>query len=130
MTEKRKIILVIDDDPDVRMLIEAALGMAGYEVRQASNGAKGLDVLKEMTPDAIITDAIMPVLDGHQFIRKLREFTGKNRIPVLMLTGQNQGGSRDAAEQPDEYLPKPFTILHLQEKIDRLTGTSRESSAH
>ena len=101
MTEMRKIILVIDDDPDVRMLIEAALGMAGYEVRQASNGAKGLDVLKEMTPDAIITDAIMPVLDGHKFIRKLREFTGKNRIPVLMLTGQNQGGSRDAAEQPD-----------------------------
>ena len=115
-------ILIVDDDPDIRLLLDFNLSKSGYEVLEAANGAEALDIIKEHEVNLVVTDLTMPVMDGYELIKNLRESPGTSKIPVLMLTAREEERiSRAGMANPfDDYLPKPFATADLREKIEKL----------
>lgn len=106
-------ILVIDDEPGVRDLLEDALSGAGYRVETATNGADGLDQLRRRSADLCVVDINMPTMNGFEFLEKLRTHDAKT--PVLMLTARDtpsdvEQGLREGA---DDYVRKPFSVEEL-----------------
>jgi DNA-binding response OmpR family regulator len=82
----RPLILVVDDDPDIRALLEHDLAAAGYEVAEADGAMSARQRIEERSPDLIIADINMPQTSGIEFVASLREEPGKARIPVMYLT--------------------------------------------
>ncbi len=120
MNRSKKKILIVDDDPDIRLFLEFGLKKAGFEILQAANGAKALDILKEHTPDLIITDAMMPVLDGYGLIQAVKKETAWSRIPMIMLTGRDSEKTTEGTLQPEVYMEKPFATAAILVKIEAL----------
>ncbi|MEK8017802.1 MAG: response regulator [Candidatus Parabeggiatoa sp.] len=89
-----KKILMVDDDDDLRKLLGIYLNMAGYEIFHAIHGEDGKEQLKTLTPDLIILDMMMPVLDGMGFLRWLRIDAQQKNIPVLSLTGRSHSKTK------------------------------------
>ena len=77
-------VLVVDDDPDKSSLLEVALGMEGYDVRTATNGLEALAVVESYQPDLIITDVMMPEMNGYELARRIRENSQTRFIPVIL----------------------------------------------
>ena len=118
-------ILVVDDEPSIRLLIQTALSTFGYEVFLASNGAEALDVAKKNPVDLIITDVKMPIMDGHEFIKILKSSNELSNIPILLLTAVGVE-PMTAAGLPDDYLFKPFRLSELQSKVGKwLSGKGK-----
>ena len=117
-------ILVVDDEPAVRDALERALRTAGYVVRLAANGAEGLEAVADQHPDLVVLDVLMPVMDGFEACRRLRE--AGDRTPVLMLTARDAIGDRvdglDAGA--DDYVVKPFALDELLARIRALLRRS------
>lgn len=106
-------ILIIDDEPGVRDLLEDALGNAGYQTQCATNGADGLDQLRRRSADLCIVDINMPTMNGFQFLEKLRAHDTKT--PVLMLTARDSSDDveRGLRVGADDYVRKPFSLEEL-----------------
>ena len=85
-------IMVVEDDPESRTLLRALLWTEGIEVWEARNGQEGLDLLPHARPALIILDLLMPVMDGHQFLHRIRADRRFEAIPVIVLTGQAPEG--------------------------------------
>jgi diguanylate cyclase (GGDEF)-like protein len=79
-------VLVVDDDPDKRMLLTVALQMAGYEVRTANDGEEGLAAVEAYPPDLIITDVMMPKVDGYELARRVRANPLTRFLPIIIQT--------------------------------------------
>jgi len=117
-----KKILIVDDDPDIRLLVDFHMSSEGYEVLEASDGMDALNIINENTVDIIITDITMPNMDGYELIRKLKESKKGIDIPIILLTGKKEEDSiitENTEYQPDEFLSKPFTKDALLKKIDK-----------
>ena len=115
-------ILVVDDSPTEVHVFKKLLVKQGYRVIAASDGQEGLDVAKRAHPDLIIMDVVMPVLNGFQATRKLRNDRETADIPVIMVTTKGQEtdinwGKRQGA---NEYLIKPIMPVELLSKIKAL----------
>ncbi len=106
---ERPQLLVIDDNDDIRLLIAQLLGDT-YEVHQAANGREGLAKAARLVPDLIICDVMMPVMDGLECCRRIKEEVSTSHIPVLMLTACSQDEQRLEGYKSgaDGYLSKPF----------------------
>jgi two-component system, OmpR family, alkaline phosphatase synthesis response regulator PhoP len=115
-----KKILIVDDDPDVRLFLEFNLKKKGFEISQAANGAKALEILKDHIPDLIITDMMMPILDGYGLLEAVKKNTELSHIPVIMLTGEDDKEVVKRAIQPDESTKKPFSKADILAKIEKL----------
>ncbi|HEY2261403.1 MAG TPA: response regulator transcription factor [Streptosporangiaceae bacterium] len=127
MTSSR--VLVVDDDPDVRDSLSRALRYAGYQVITAVHGGEALDVVARSPVDLIVLDVLMPILDGFEACRRLRE--RGDATPVLVLTARDAVDDRvtglDAGA--DDYLVKPFALGELQARVRALlrrTQTQRD----
>ena len=115
-------ILVVDDMELVRAELRQALEMSGYTVEEAKNGIEALEIMKSYQPDLIITDIVMPDMDGVEIIRKLRNTGVSTKIIAI-----SDGGSRalhsylSAAEKlgADAVCPKPFKINDLLDTVKR-----------
>ncbi|HTU07607.1 MAG TPA: response regulator transcription factor, partial [Trebonia sp.] len=116
----RSRLLVVDDDPDVRDSLRRALGYAGYAVATAANGMEALSSLSRSPVDLVILDVLMPMLDGLDACRALRE--RGNTIPVLLLTARDAVDDRVAGLEAgaDDYLVKPFALRELQARVNAL----------
>ncbi|MHB1906734.1 MAG: response regulator transcription factor [Acidimicrobiales bacterium] len=106
-------ILVVDDEPGVRDVLQDALEGAGYEVVTAANGAEGLDQLRRHHADLCVLDINMPTVNGFEFVERLRE--SGSRTPVLMLTARDSSGDveRGLRLGADDYVKKPYNLQEL-----------------
>lgn len=106
----KKCVLVVDDDPMVIKVLKEPLVKAGYQVLVASHGLEALQVVKTKTPDLIILDILMPLLDGFRTARILKFDKRFKNIPIVVLTSRATEGERKIGEQvgADEYVYKPF----------------------
>jgi len=120
-------LLVVDDDPFIARLLEIELAAAGYIVRVANDGAQALDLVREDPPELVITDVMMPHVDGFELTRQLRQDPRTATISVIILTAR--GLSADKLEGfaigADDYIVKPFDTPEL---LARVRGVLRRSS--
>ncbi|HOY09321.1 MAG TPA: response regulator transcription factor [Candidatus Omnitrophota bacterium] len=119
-----KKILIVEDEKDLRMLVAEQLKMAGYEVHQACDGEEGFAKAREIQPDLILSDVIMPKKDGNQFYKELKKTDFGKNIPFVILTAR--ANMRDYFEilQVDSFMEKPFTMQELLEKINAALSQS------
>ena len=117
-------ILVIEDDPSVRTLLDKALRAKGYAVVTCDDGLEGLTMLERTRPDLIIVDIMMPRLDGMTFVRAIKGHEATKPIPVVFLTSNNdprtmiQGINLGAKH----YITKPFQLDELLGKVAKALG--------
>ena len=117
-------LLLVDDEENLRSMLQAALRHVGFEVHPATTGREALDLAAKLRPDLIVLDVMLPDLDGFEVCRRLR--SEGSRVPVLFLT------ARDATEDKvrgltlggDDYLVKPFS---LEELVARAQAVLRRS---
>lgn len=121
MTEP-KTILVCDDDPLLVDLLEYRLSSRGYAVAVARDGGEALAWLKGHRPDAVILDAMMPVIDGYEVLRHIRENSETADVPVIMLTARKQERDIVGALElgANDYIVKPFIPEELTARLSRL----------
>ena len=129
---RKEKIVVIDDDPDILDVLQLTLS-GHYSVFCAANGKEGLELVKAKSPDMVITDYMMPVMNGPEFCRNLRKDILMQHLPVIMLTGK--GETRDMVSGnesgADDYLVKPFEPETLLARIRMiLKRTTRSLDAN
>ena len=121
-----KIILVIEDQPEIRKLICMTMDYDGFEVHEAENGDSGLRMVKALRPNIVLLDVMMPgQLDGIQVCERIRADPEIAHIPVVLLTARGQQSDLEAGRRAgcDAYLTKPFSPLQLIETVEQLTTT-------
>ncbi len=122
-----KKLLLIDDDPNLILLVQDYLEFRGYAVITAENGREALDILKEEIPDMIICDVMMPEMDGYAFVKNVRENPRTEWIPVLFLSakGQSQDRVKGLNTGADVYMVKPF---EPEELVAQVESTLKQAS--
>jgi DNA-binding response OmpR family regulator len=117
---QRSRVLIIEDEQDLASLVQVNLELAGYEALLASDGAEGLAYARRTKPDLILLDVMMPVLDGWQVLRALKDEPGLQDIPVIMLTalGEERDIIRGNLQGALRYLTKPFEMRALLDAIE------------
>ena len=121
-------ILVVDDDPSVRSFLRRGLSLEGYAVQLASSGEEGLTVAEATAVDLVILDLMMPALDGHQTLSRLR--VKSPSLPVLLLSGRDDPDEQKRLLEAgaDAYLVKPVGFAELLAEVRRLMGGPGSSS--
>ena len=118
-------ILVVEDEPHIRKVLEYNLKLDGFEPHLAEDGANGLKKAREIMPDVILLDWLMPEMDGLQVLTELKSDPVTQHIPIFMLTAK--GMLSDVSEAidmgADDYITKPFDLMQLgktiREKLDK-----------
>lgn len=124
-----KKILIIDDNLTFTALLKNQLKEKGYDVATAAEGFDGLSQIIIEDPDLIILDALMPKMNGLQFIKKLRENEPMRKIPVIMISGKPNIQEFFSDFIIEEFLQKPFDMPVLLEKIEKLIGKPPRADA-
>ena len=118
-------ILVIEDEEHIRTIISYNLKLDGFEVYLAENGLIGLEMARQIKPDLILLDWMMPGMDGLQVLSELKDNLITKSIPVFMLTAKSLMAEvgRALYEGADDYITKPFDVVELgqilKEKLEK-----------
>ena len=130
-SEDIPVILLVEDEADYRLLIASDLE-EDYQVVEAANGKEGLAKALETIPDLVVTDLMMPVMDGIELCRSLKAVVETAHIPVVMLTAKTAVESQVEGLQTgaDDYVTKPFNMLLLRARISNLLETRRLLRRH
>ncbi len=125
-------ILIADDDPLLRSLLQHKLAAEDHQIFASEHGGEVLGMVKDHAPDLIVLDAMMPVMDGFEVLRRLKAGAGTRNIPVIMLTALKReqdvvGGLQLGAA---DYLAKPFIPEELVQRIRRLLATPQTEQGH
>lgn len=115
-----KTVLVVEDEFGVADLILTALEDEGYRVLKAAHGAQALERLAEERPDLIISDFMMPVMDGPTFAAQLKTMDGLAAVPIIMMSAVPESALRAKFDRYDAFLQKPFRIYDLVDAVDRI----------
>ncbi|MCD6424896.1 MAG: response regulator transcription factor [Anaerolineales bacterium] len=123
-----KKILVVDDNPDIRTMLQSYLSSEGFEVLTAENGQKALFVAREGKPDCIVLDMMMPEMGGSDFIRI---YTSESDIPILVLTAKVEETDKVLGLElgADDYMTKPFSLRELTARINSLIRRSNKGQS-
>lgn len=123
----RKVILIVEDQSDIRKLIRMTLELGSSEIHEADNGEAGWHMVKALRPDLVLLDVMMPgSLDGYQVCQKIRQEAALRQTPVVLLTARGQQADFEMGRQAgaDAYLTKPFSPLELIDTVDALLAKS------
>ncbi len=131
MSALGKSILLVDDDQDIRDLLDTYLSRAGFQVRTVADGAGFRQALDEMPSDLLILDVMLPDEDGFSLCRWVRQHPRLAQIPIIMLTASSDEADRVIGLElgADDYLGKPFSPRELQARIKALLRRAQFSSA-
>jgi DNA-binding response OmpR family regulator len=123
-------VLVVDDDPVILKLLGVNFEMEGFQVVRASDGAEGLKRAREVRPDIVILDVMMPRMTGYEVAKALREDDGTRHIPIIFVTARAQSSDVERGIElgVDDYVTKPFDPLDLIARVNTLLAR-RESDA-
>lgn len=115
----RASVLVIDDEPSFCFAISEILTLEGYHVHQAHTARQAFAILEELVPDLILTDVMMPGIDGLTFLRRLRQHPSLAAVPTIAISAKAMKADVAAAREAgaDEYLAKPFSAEDLRRTI-------------
>ncbi len=118
MTKK---ILVVDDEKDITETLSFMLKAKGYEVNVANDGEDGLKLAKEIMPDLIILDVMMPKINGYKIARLLKYDNKYKHIPIVMVTARGQDTDKLIGEETgvDEYITKPFEFEEVLDAVNK-----------
>lgn len=130
----KKILVVEDNEDNRRILIYRLRKIGAFDISEAVNGEAAVEAVRAQLPDLIFMDLKMPVLDGWEATRRIRELENGDRVRIIALTAQAMAGDEDKALAAgcDDYLAKPVVDPNLvREKLERLIGpiTAAEQTA-
>jgi DNA-binding response OmpR family regulator len=117
MSQAAARVLVVDDERNIRELLEIGLGDEGYEVRSAPDGQVGLQVAREWRPDAIVLDVMLPKIDGISLLPMFRKLT---EAPIIMLSAKGDVADKVSglSSGADDYVAKPFEMAELAARLE------------
>jgi two-component system, OmpR family, KDP operon response regulator KdpE len=113
-TQKKKRVLVVDDQPKVLTFVEIDLKLRGYEVFCAGSGKKGVELVKSAKPDIVLLDVLMPGMNGFEVLKELRSFTD---VPVIAFSASPENQDAAILAGANEFMHKPFDPDLMAEKI-------------
>ncbi len=115
-------LLLVDDEPGLREAVKDYLEASNFNVQVSSNARDAWEWMQQNTPDLVISDIMMPQVDGYQFLKQLRDDTRFQTLPVIFLTAKGMTGDRIQGYQAgvDAYLPKPFDPDELVAIVENL----------
>ena len=124
-------LLLVDDEPGLREAVQAYLEESGFSVQTANNGNEGWEMVQRFTPDLVISDVMMPQVDGYQLLKRLREDARFQALPVIFLTARGMTSDRIQGYDAgcDAYLPKPFDPDELVSVIKSILARQRAAQA-
>ena len=119
-------VLIVEDDPNIRELLQMYLEKDGYAVTAAADGGQGLEKFRTVKPDLVLLDVMMPVMDGWAVCRAIR---AESRTPVIMLTAKGETDDKvmGLKSGADDYITKPF---EMKELLARIEAVLRRSERH
>ena len=122
--DRRPRILVVEDEPALQKVLAMRLNIDGFDVVTASDGQEAMDIIRADRPDLVLTDLMMPVMDGVELTKAIKGDPVLNAIPVMVLTALKEQRERDhlMALGADAFAAKPYNSTELTEKIRLLTG--------
>jgi two-component system, OmpR family, alkaline phosphatase synthesis response regulator PhoP len=124
-------VLIVEDEPDVLLLLENRMRGAGHEVQSVTDGEQALAAVAGRAPDVMILDWMMPRFDGVEVCERIRATDGDHRTKVLMLTARSQQHDIDRAYAAgvDDYIVKPFSSRDLIERVAALAPPAPEGES-
>ncbi|MBW4466850.1 MAG: response regulator transcription factor [Pegethrix bostrychoides GSE-TBD4-15B] len=115
-------LLIVDDEPGLRQAVQAYLEEEGFKVEVAANAREGWEMIQKFSPDLVISDIMMPQVDGYEFLKQLREDSRYQTVPVVFLTARGMTSDRIQGYNAgcDAYLSKPFDPDELVAVVSNL----------
>jgi len=116
------LVLLVDDDANVRELVRVNLEFEGYDVREAGSAAEGLEAIEEAKPDLVLLDVMMPQVDGWEMLREIQERYGVGAIPVVMFSGKadEYHVAEAASRGAHGFVGKPFDLRQLIDQTKQI----------
>jgi DNA-binding response OmpR family regulator len=126
-SEDKTIILVVEDNYDMREYIKASLSDI-YQIEEAVNGEQGVRIAESIIPDLIISDLMMPKMDGNELTRILKNDERTSHIPIILLTAKSGQENKIVGLQTgaDDYLTKPFDLQELRVRVENLINIRKK----
>jgi two-component system, cell cycle response regulator DivK len=120
-----KKILVVEDTEDNRQILRDLLGMAGYDLVEAHDGAQGVAMAAEHKPDLILMDIQMPVMDGYEATRRIKANPELKAIPIVAVTSYALSGDEQKTRDAgcDAYIAKPYSPRQMLAKVREILGS-------
>ncbi len=122
MSDKKPLILIADDEEDIKMILAMYLENNGFEVITAFDGLSAVEQAKENKPDAILMDIMMPIIDGIEVTKQLKNLAETKDIPVVMLSAAAQSDKMEKAMKAgaSDYISKPFEPDEVMQILNRV----------
>lgn len=119
--DQKPTVVCVEDEPEMIDLIKLILTRKGYEVHGANGGMQGLELIREINPDLVLLDLMMPEVDGWQVYQQLKADEATKHIPVIVVTAKAQDIDKVLGLQiakVDDYIAKPFSLQELVDRVD------------
>lgn len=118
----KQTVLVVDDDPLILRVVATVLDLEEFEVVTAVSAEEALGALADSSPDLVVSDVMMPGMDGFELCERIRRDPDHAKVPIILLTARDADDDRRRGAEVggDAYLTKPFSPLELIDEIDRL----------
>lgn len=131
MSDRLKTVVCVEDEPEMIELFKLILGRHNYQVIGALGGKEGLEKIREVRPDVVMLDLMMPEMDGWEVFQRMKATKELESIPVIVVTAKAQSIDRVLGlhiARVDDYLTKPFSPDELLESVNRAARVQRSES--